>query len=56
MQLVNKDIRLTEKCSVLTLEEDVLKAAEELAAKVAKEGDEVEALARMKHQKDSKYR
>eukprot|EP00112_Aurelia_sp_Birch-Aquarium-sp1_P021962 Seg6037.1 transcript_id=Seg6037.1/GoldUCD/mRNA.D3Y31 product="SURP and G-patch domain-containing protein 1" protein_id=Seg6037.1/GoldUCD/D3Y31 len=41
---------------VLTLETDVLKAAEELAMKVAKEGDEVEALARMKHQKDSKYR
>eukprot|EP00795_Rhopilema_esculentum_P005904 gene5904-11241_t len=37
-------------------EEDVLKAAEDLAIQVAKEGDEAEALARMKYQKDQRYR
>ena len=44
------------KYSVLTIEEDVLKAADELAMKVAKEGDEAEALARMQYQNNNKYR
>lgn len=41
---------------VLTIEEDVLKAADELAMKVAKEGDEAEALARMQYQNNNKYK